>query len=231
MRSFIFALLALLALSPAYAAERRYSVTDFDRIQVDGAFDVRLTTGKSSSAVATGSPAALDRVAIDVQGRTLRIRPNPSAWGSSPSNQDTPVTIALTTQALRAATVNGAGLLSIDRLRGLRADVGIAGSGRIAVSSAEVDSLFLNMLGSGKMQVAGKAKSLRAEVRGSGDLEAQGLTAADAQIFADTAGSITLQASRSANVVATGAGDVNVAGAAACTVKRQGIGRVLCGKS
>jgi len=66
---------------PAVAAERRYSITDFNRVEVDGPYQVTLTTGGSSSARATGSSAALDRLSIEVMGQTLRIRTNVSSWG------------------------------------------------------------------------------------------------------------------------------------------------------
>jgi len=232
MRNLLLLLLALLAgAGPAHAAERRYTVTDFDRIVVDGAFEVTLTSGKASSVVAKGSPAALDRLSVDVQGRTLRIRPNQSAWGGPMRDDEPGVTIAVGTRGLRAAAVNGGSRLSLDKVQGLRFDLGLAGSGRITIPSVQVDALFLNLLGSGTLELAGRAKTLRAEVRGSGDLEAAGLTVGDARIFADTAGTTRLVATGSATVVATGTGDVEVTGPMACTVKRQGTGRVRCGRA
>jgi hypothetical protein len=76
--------LAALAAAPAAAAERTYSVTDFDRIQVEGPFEVVLATGLSSKVRASGSTEALDRLSIGVEGGTLRIRVNRSAWGGAP---------------------------------------------------------------------------------------------------------------------------------------------------
>ena len=81
----------------------------------------------------------------------------------------------------------------------------------------------------GQMRVAGKTKSVRAEVHGSGDLAAAGLSAADAQVFADTAGSIQLEATRSATVTSTATGDIDISGPAACTVKELGTSRIRCG--
>src|SRR5690349_20556352 len=78
------ALLAFAAAAPAAAAERHYSITDFDRVQVDGPYRVTLATGRSSAARAEGSTEALDHVSIDVQGGILRIRRNRSAWGGYP---------------------------------------------------------------------------------------------------------------------------------------------------
>src|SRR3546814_19405145 len=54
MNRIMLAALALTATAPAQAAERRYTVTDFNRIRVDGPFVVTLATGKSPSATASG---------------------------------------------------------------------------------------------------------------------------------------------------------------------------------
>ncbi|HMJ94174.1 MAG TPA: DUF2807 domain-containing protein, partial [Allosphingosinicella sp.] len=84
MRILLTALLLLLFATPASAADQRVMVTDFDRVQVDGPYQVTLSVGRPSGVIASGSRGALDRVTIEVQGRTLRIRPNRSAWGGYP---------------------------------------------------------------------------------------------------------------------------------------------------
>ena len=227
-----FSLLAVLVLgtAPATAAERRYTVTDFDRIQVDGPYRVSVVTGRHSAARASGTSAALDRLSVEVQGRMLRIRPNSSGWGGNDRDAQEPVTVEVTTDTLRYAGINGSAIVEIDRLEAMRVDLVVAGSGRIEASSIKADRLNLNLLGSGQMRLAGATKSARAEIHGSGDLSASGLIAADADIFADTAGTIAMEVTRSANVVASATGDVAITGNAACTVKRQGTGRVVCGR-
>src|SRR3546814_16438132 len=117
------AALALTATAPAQAAERRYTVTDFDRIRVDGPFVVTLATGKSPSATASGGSRALERVAIDVEGRTLRISPNRSAWGGYPGEQRGTVEIVVTGHDLRPASVKRSGRLLIDAFEAMPFDV------------------------------------------------------------------------------------------------------------
>ena len=87
MSKILLAIAALALSAPAAAAERRYPVTDFDRVVVEGPYIVRLTAGPSSSATARGTQAALDRATIDVTGTTLRIRRNRSYWGGTPGAQ------------------------------------------------------------------------------------------------------------------------------------------------
>lgn len=224
-------LLLALAAGPAFAAERHYTLTDFDRVQVEGPFQVALKTGGSSSAMALGSADALDRVAIDVQGRTLRIRQNRSAWGGYPGEKTGPITIQLTTRDLRGASVNGSGTLAIDRARGMRLDLALSGSGRLGLASAEADLLAIALQGSGTVSIGGKAKSLRASIQGSGNLDAAGLAAEDADVAADTAGRIEVGVRRAATVTSTGQGDTRIIGSSSCTVRQTGAGQVFCGKS
>lgn len=221
-------LLAVVA-APAAAAERRYPVTDFDRIQVEGPYKVALRTGLSSGAAATGSPQALDRVKIEVQGRTLRIRPNRSAWGGYPGAATGPVTIQATTRDLSHVIVGGSGSLDIDRVKGLRLDLSVVGASHLAVASVDADNLLVGLVGSGRITLAGKARQLRATVQGSGDFDGRSLSADDAQLTADTAGGVAVRAVRTAKVNARGLGDVEILGSPACTVEALGAGTVVCG--
>jgi hypothetical protein len=230
IRTLPAALLLLAAAAPAAAADRTYSITDFDRVQVEGPYEVTLVTGRSSSARATGSPAALDRISVDVEGRTLRIRANRSAWGGYPGSSAGPVHIEAATRDLRMASVVGAGSLAIDKARGLRIDLSVSGSGTLSVARVEADTLVVGLLGSGRIAASGTAKQLKATIQGSGNFDAAGLRADDATLAAETAGTVAFAAARSAKVRSTGPGDVTVTGAPACTVQSLGSGRVRCGR-
>lgn len=231
MSKALIAILALLAAaSPVAAAEQRFLVTDFDRVQVEGPFEVALTTGRPSAAIATGSREALDRLSVDVQGRTLRIRPNRSAWSGYPGQRAEPVRIAISTRDLRAGAVSGPGSLVIDRAKGLRLDLSLFGNGRLGAAAVDADQLVVSLTGAGRITLGGKAKTLRASIQGTGDFEAPALRAEDADISTDTAGSVSFTAVRSARVRANGIGAVDVSGPAACTVTGLGAGGVRCGQ-
>ena len=231
MKRIIVALaLAAFSAAPAAAAERRYSVTDFDRVVVDGPYAVTLATGRPSSARATGTENALQRVSIEVLGRTLRVRPNRSAWGGYPGAAGGPVEIEISTRDLRSVLINGAGSLSIDRAAGLRLELRIEGTGRIAAPALAVDTLVVGMIGSGRVEVAGTARELRASVHGWGDLDASALRTQGSNIVAETAGRISASVARQATVTATGMGEVEIIGAPACTVRGPSAGQVKCGR-
>ncbi len=220
--------LALLA-APAFGADRTYSVTDFDRVVVEGPYVVRLVTGRPTAARASGPQASLDRVIVDTQGQTLRIRPNRSAWGGNAGAQQGVLEITLSTRSLRSARVIGAGRLDIEGVQGLRVDLSLEGSGRLAATGVAADNLSLGLLGSGRIEVGGRARALRADVQGSGDLAASDLAAEDVTATTSTTGTVALAAGRTARINANGLGEVVVSGRPSCTVQGPGAGMVRCG--
>jgi hypothetical protein len=220
--------LVLLAV-PVSAAERTYSVTDFDRITVEGPYIVRLVIGRPTTARASGPQASIDRVIIDTQGQTLRIRPNRSAWGGNSGAQQGVLEIALSTRSLRSARVIGPGRLDIEGIEGLRVDLSLEGSGRLTASGLAADNLSLGLLGAGRLEVSGRARSVRADVQGSGDLDAAALSAEDVTATAATSGTVALAASRTARINAHGLGEVTVSGRPSCTVQGLGVAMVRCG--
>jgi hypothetical protein len=223
------ALLALALAAPAGAAERTYPISDFDTIRIEGPYVVSLATGLSSRVRASGSAEALERLSVEIQGRTLRIRPNPSAWGGYPGQSPGPIRIEAATRDLARASVLGAGSLDVDKARGLRLDLAVGGSGRLAVRALDADNLSVGLVGSGRIALAGHAGQMRATIQGSGDLDAAGLRADNLLLGADTAGNISFGSARTAKVTATGTGDVTIGGTPACTVDNKGAGRVRCG--
>lgn len=216
--------------APAGAAERGYSVTDFDRIRVDGPYRVTLATGRSPSARATGSPGAIDALSVEVQGRTLIVRRNSAAWGGQPGRADGSVELRLSTPAIRAAALNGAGSLSIDRLRGASIDLSVSGAGLLSVGAIEADRLTAGVIGSGRMTLAGRAAIAQIGVRGTGGIDGAALVVKDAKVGAEGPGDIKLSATDTANVLANGSGSMTVLGNPACTVKASGSAAVVCGR-
>lgn len=229
MTRIMLAAIAALCASAADAAERRYTVTDFDRIEVSGPYEVSLVTGRPPAAVARGDQRAIDRLTMEVQGRVLRIRPGRSSWGGYPGEAGGAVSIAVATHGLRAATLAGSGSLEIDAVKAMKFDAALSGSGRVTLGKVEADALSLTLLGGGRLVASGKAKTLRAAVSGSGDLEGSGLLVEDAQLNAATSGNVGLAVRRAVSLDASGAGDIEIAGKPACTVRQTGTGRITCG--
>jgi Putative auto-transporter adhesin, head GIN domain len=223
MKTASFALLCIAATAaPAAAAERNFTITSFDRIRIDGPFKVRLTTGVPPFATATGPDSGIDGVSVAVEGRTLIVRSNASAWGGYPGAAKGPIEVAVGTHDLSAAWVNGSGTLAVDRIRGLSFELALQGSGSVAVSDADVDQLKIGVSGSGNVTIAGKAPRLTAIVRGTSSLDAASLSSKDALVGAEGPTQVRFLATGTAKVDASGTAAVEVAGNPACTVKAEG---------
>ncbi len=222
MRTILALFFILVAASPLYAAQRNYTVTDFTRVRVEGPYAVTLATQTAPFARAVGSQRALDRVSLKVEGRTLVIRVDRSAWGGSPDEQAGPVTISVGTHDLEQAQLVGPGSLSIDRVRGLNFALSSFGSGAASIGEVGVDRLRVMLEGSGSARVAGTAKAFDASLNGPGLIDAAGLTAKDATLSAMGPASLRALVTNSAKINATGTATITLDGGAACTSKVTG---------
>jgi hypothetical protein len=224
--------LVLLTLSGAtQAAERRYSIIDFEKIRVVGASRVIIETGRATTVRATGDREALDLLSVESLDRTLTIQPI-GGFVTSPSQKSfKPATIYITMPLLSTAKLNGSGAISIAALRGIQADVSLTGSGQISVAKVMADNLNARLSGSGTLTLAGKALKVDANIKGSGSVAASKLDVADLKLMAASSGTIGMSATRAAMVTSTGSGTVAITGGPSCTVQNIGVGTVTCGKA
>ncbi len=229
MRVWSLPLLLLSVASPVLAAERGYSVTDFEKIDVVGPFKVIVETGRSPSARAIGDQAALDRLTVETRGRMLVIRQGANVWGGWPGKRPPAPTIRVTVPNVRMANLSGSGSIAINKVRAQTLQVGIAGSGSIAISAIDADKLSALVTGSGVLTLSGRAYGLTARNEGSGRIDAGGLTTQTLDLTSNSAGGTEVIAARTAKVVSTGSGNVTVSGKAACNISSVGSGEVSCG--
>lgn len=228
MRLSIIALLLAVTAATAPAAERRYSVTSFDRIRVDGPLDVTIATGTAPSALADADAAALDGITLAVEGQTLTVRRRTSLSGARDAGPRRPVRITLGTPLLRGATVNAGGRLVVDRMVAQRVDLAVNGSGTLSVAKVDADQLIGTITGAGMMTLSGKAGRARYLVTGPGSYDATALVANDVFVSADGTGDVRVAARYTADIIANGLGNVTVTGSPACRVKATGGGAVVC---
>lgn len=224
-RAPILVVLALASLPAAAAtnATRNYGVSGFERIRVDGPFEVHLLTGVAPFAKATArNQAAIDGVSVKVEGATLIIRKDPNGWGGYAGDNNGPVVIDVGTYDLTNAWLNGAGTLSINRVKGLSFDINVEGAGMARIDDVAVDQFRVSVSGSGTVRLAGKTLKTTALARGSVNIDAGGLSAKDAVITAEGPSLIRLTASDTAKVNAFGVSAVTLGGNPSCTLRIQG---------
>lgn len=222
MRTFPIFIAVLVFASTADAATRNFGITDFDKVRVEGPYKVRLATGVAPFATASGTPAALDRIAIEMRGNTLVVHGSSSSWGGYPGQDSGPVEISLGTHDLTSAWISGSGALAIDKAKGLSFDLSVQGSAAAAIGNAEIDQLNVAVVGTGSATLAGRAAKMTALVRGVSSLDAANLASHDATIGAEGTALVTANVSDSVRVDGIGAVTVRLTGGPACTLRVSG---------
>jgi hypothetical protein len=231
MRRLFFPLILLAIAAPASAADRTYSITSFDRIRVDGPYDVRLTVGGSPRAVASADPDMLADLDVHVEGSTLVIGSSLDERQEQDAVANAAPVITLSTPNLRSAAVIGGGKLAIDgAVKAQRIDLQLNGSGALGVSGVQADELYATLLGSGSMTLAGTSNRARLISSGQGTISATPLVASDLTVRLDGTGETDATARYTANATSTGLGRIVIHGNAACTVKAQAGGPIVCGQ-
>lgn len=223
------AAIAILSTGPASAAEKRYGLTSFETIEVNGDFTVEVATRAPVSAIATGPADALDRLTLETRDGRLVIGEKKFAGDESRKSPVGGVVFRVNAANLASASLAGAGSLQIDRLKGTRVSVGLQGPGRLTVGNIATDRLLVVMVGNGSMTLAGKAKQGQLSLSGAGGIDAGALAIDELIADGEGAGDHVLRAVKSATITSRGIGKTVVLGRPTCTVRNIGSGSVTCG--
>jgi hypothetical protein len=229
MRTFLIAVTALLATwpLPAHSANRNYGVAGFTKIRVEGPYKVTVKTGVAPFAKASGSPAALDRVQVDMRGDTLVVHSNSgAAWGGYPGAASGPAEIFIGTHELSRASVTGAGTISIDRVEGLSFALSLQGSGAGEIGKVESDQINVSLVGTASAKLGGRARKMTALVRGVSALDSAAMTVPHAHISADGTATVDANVTETARVDASGPATIRLTGQPSCTLKVSGAATV-----
>ena len=223
------AAIAILSTGPASAAEKRYGLTSFEAIEVNGDFTVEVTTRAPVSAIATGPTDALDRLTLETRDGRLVIGEKKYAGDQNSRSQPGPVTVRVNAANLKSATLAGAGSLRIDQMKGARVTIALRGPGQLSVGNIAADRLNVAMIGNGAMTLAGKAKQGQMMLSGAGVVDAGKLAVDNLISDSEGAGDHIFNAVKTAAITARGVGKAVVLGRPACTVRNLGSGTVTCG--
>ncbi|HEX8467568.1 MAG TPA: head GIN domain-containing protein [Allosphingosinicella sp.] len=208
---------------------RDFAVGAFDRVSLTGSPNVVVTVGGAPTVRAEGDTALLEKLEIKVENGILRIGYKKGNWSFGPGKDRGPVTVHVSTAALRGAEVAGSGDMKIDKVEGGDFAGQIAGSGEIQLASLRARNASFSIAGSGGVTASGTAESAEFEIAGSGDVRAGGLQVRSAKVSIAGSGNVETRATESANVEIMGSGDVVVTGGAKCSVNKMGSGDVRCG--
>jgi len=231
IRALVLAPLFLIAAAmPAQAAERVWNIASFDRVRVDGPFEVRIATGSSPRATASAAdPALLERLRLDVQGTTLSLRLDRGTGDYAARGSDAATVFTLSTPALKSVTLLSGAKVLVTRMAATRVDLGVTGTGALSVDEASAEQVNATVIGSGTISVGGRAGKARLVTNGPGTIDAAALSAGELFVSLDGSGETRAAARYAAEVASTGMGRVSVAGNPKCTVRAAAGGPVTCG--
>lgn len=165
---------------------RRFDVADFDRIELDGGFDVYVTVGGACEVTATVDDNLAELFTAEVAQGALSLD-----W-KKPCRPDRKCRVDVTLPELTGFTVNGAGDVEITGVHG--------------------PSLALRINGAGDMEVSGSVDELELVIAGAGDVSAGDLDAQDVEVRVNGAGDATVRAARNLDATVSGVGDIRYLG-------------------
>ena len=236
-----YLLAVLLLSSPAFGqsstTSRTVSVGSFDRVRVEGPFEVRVTIGSPRATITRKGGA--DDVAVRVDGTMLSVRKGTGGWGEQRGGNSSgggsggggagPIVVTLSTPGLTSASVAAGGRLTIAKMRGMRVEVTVSGNGSLSLAAADTDQLNATVIGGGQMILAGRAARARLVTSGPGAIDASGLVVDDLTVHLDGVGETKAAARYTAQGTNSGLGSVTVTGNAKCRVDAAAGGPVVCG--
>ena len=217
--------------TPALAAERSYRVGSYERVRVEGPFEVHIVAGTSPRASARGSDAMLSRLDLAVNGNTLVVRLGPGGWGETPkrAGNATPLVVTLSSPRITSILLTAGAEVTASKIAAQRLDLSVTGAGALTVDGAAADQLNAMLIGTGKLRLAGKAARARLVTNGPGAIDAADLTVNDLTVSVEGTGETRAMARYTAQVSTTGLGRVTVLGTPKCIVKAVADGPVVCG--
>ncbi|SFP86945.1 GIN domain-containing protein [Sphingomonas rubra] len=220
----------LFAGAAAPAAERTVGTGSFQRLRVEGPFDVRVAAG-SPAARLSGPRDAIEAVDLRNEGGTMIVRAGTGAWGErrdARGGSDGPVVVTLSTPVLAAASSAGGATIAVAAMRGDRIDLLVSGAGTMKVDAATAGDLNATVVGAGTIAVAGRTARARLVATGPGAIDAGALDAGDATIRLDGVGAIRARVRYTAQAANAGLGTIDVAGPATCVVRGPAAGPIRC---
>ena len=212
---------------------RSFANKGFDRVTLAGADSVKIIYGRDFGVSATGAQAVLDRLDIRQDGSTLVVsRKRESGWHLGWGKKNGSAQVTVTMPLLRAASLSGAGDLSVSTATPEDAfDAELTGTGTLTVDNSRAKTVDLSLTGAGDMRLRGAADLVKAQLTGTGNMDVAALAAREVDVYLTGAGNISANASELASGTLSGVGNVDVTGTARCAIRKSGVGDVRCGKA
>jgi len=184
-------------------------VTEFDKISVNGPFDIILTGEATGTIEVQGSDNITGLIATEVKDGTLEIavkkgnRFKPSRYNK--------ITIRVPFIILNEISLNGSGSITSNKKISTSAKVKLNGSGSIVLSiySPQTEAV---LIGSGSIVLTGSSENFSCKLTGSGSVRAIELESTIVDALVNGSGSVKVSSSKAITGRINGSGSIAFAG-------------------
>jgi len=172
--------------------EKSYDYTGFDRIHIEGVYNVDIRVGSAFSIETSGTEKRMKRAKVTLDGDTLVLGLNESARGKSWRGKNKGIRAVITLPELY--------------------EVSLKGVGSVEARDINADRFEASLEGVGSIELSGTCGRLDASVEGVGSLEADDLECKDVDVSVEGMGSAEVYASVSVDADIEGMGSIDVDG-------------------
>lgn len=200
--------LALPALAQSRTAPtgRFYAPGPFERLEISGSANVKLSQGERDEVFVAGDDEVQKGVELELRRGKLQIQPAGGwkFWNSSRLQID------VTVRRLEQLELSGASdLHAPGTFRANRLSVTISGSGLASFDDLRAEQLRFSISGAGEGVLRGQVSGLSLSVSGKGRLQAEQLRASAASVSISGVGSASVWATDALRVMVSGIGTVD----------------------
>ncbi|MBK6994292.1 MAG: DUF2807 domain-containing protein [Lewinellaceae bacterium] len=183
------------------------TATDFHAIELNISGNVDVTIGENYSVEVSAQQNLLPLLKTEVKDGTLRIFCNENM------NSSEDIKIRVTAPAFDQFSLAGSGEIRVpNALRAEKMELNISGSGDVFCPQSDFGVLNISIVGSGDIELGGKANDMKADISGSGEIRAKGLTTNTLKVNITGSGTVTADVSMDLVANISGSGDVFYSG-------------------
>lgn len=204
---FCLALLAVAGVAAAQAPEGRlYAPGAFERLEVSGSADVKLSQGDHDQVFIAGDAEVQKSVEVQLRGDRLLVRPTGGwkFWNSSRLQIEVLVRQLSQLVLSGASDLHAPGLFKADQL-----SIVISGAGLARFDELAAEQLRFSISGAGEGQLRGRAAALTLNVTGKGKLQAEQLRTQSAAVSVSGVGTASLWTTEALSINVSGIGSVD----------------------
>ena len=210
-------------------------VKDFDKIHLQGPFNLYISQGTSESLKMDAPNEILSRMVAEVDGHTLNIHNKHDNWSQGYNSwysdkswwhKHKRITVYVTVKNLERLHVSGSG--NVYFTGGITAEslrLRTAGSAKVD-GKVDVKKLYGRMSGSGNIKLAGSAASSRIRISGSGNFSAREMVTIRSKVHVSGSGHAEVNASEEVHADVRGSAHVSYTGTAKVSSSKSGSGGV-----